>query len=92
MTTIERRFDVRLISTIAFRDYMGHRGYSVRSLALRVGCSRALVGHLRSGKRTSCSPAWARAIEKALDAPAGSLFMPRLSDVTRDAAPKAKAA
>lgn len=84
MNVQEVRFDVKLISSTAFRQYMSHRGFTVRSLAARVGCSPALVGHLRSGARDTTSPATARAIEKALDAPQGSLFVPRLSTVTRE--------
>lgn len=76
------RFWVKLISAHAFAQYMEHRDFTVRSLASRVGCSPALVGHLRSGKRNSCKPQTARALEKALDAPAGSLFVPQVSRVT----------
>jgi transcriptional regulator with XRE-family HTH domain len=84
MVVTEVRFDVQLISTAAFREYMKHRGFTVRSLADRVGCSPALIGHLRSGKRHTCRPETARAVEKALDAPPGSLFVARLSTVQRE--------
>ena len=80
------RFEVRLISHEAFASYMTFRGYSVRSLAHRLGVSPALVGHLRSGKRNTCSPTTAIAIEKALDAPRGSLFVPKVSHVAGYAA------
>lgn len=78
---------MRLISKDALANYMKHRGLTVRQLADRVGCSRALIGHLRSGKRTTCQPATARKIEKALDAPAGSLFVAHVSRVLRDKVP-----
>lgn len=80
----EVRFDVELISATAFAQYMEHRGFTVRSLAARVGCSPALIGHLRSGERKGTNPQRARLIEKALDAPKGSLFVPRLSTVSRE--------
>lgn len=84
MIVIERRFDVRLISAEALAQYMKYREMSVRDLAARVGCSRATIGHLRSGKRDFVRPAWAKAIEKALDAPRGSLFVAEVSTVTRE--------
>jgi transcriptional regulator with XRE-family HTH domain len=82
--TTERRFDVRLISADALARYMEFRGHTVRSLADRVGCSRATIGHLRSGRRDYVDPAWAKSIERHLDAPKGSLFVPELSSVTRE--------
>lgn len=80
----EGRFWVKLISRQALAQYMQHRGFTVRTLAGKVGCSHSLIGHLRSGKRSTCQPATAIAIEKALDAPVGSLFVPRVSTVSRD--------
>jgi len=79
---------VRLISKDALAQYMTYRGLSVRKLAEKVGCSRATIGHLRSGQATYIRAEWARAIERHLDAPAGSLFVPELSSVTREAGPR----
>ncbi len=84
MDTDTGRFWVRLISSDAFAHYMQHRDFTVRSLAMRVGCSPALIGHLRSGKRNTCKPETARAIERHLDAPAGSLFVPQVSRVAQN--------
>ena len=84
MLVTESRFDVRLISAGALAQYMKYREVSVRELAKTVGCSHATVGHLRSGKRNYVRSEWAKAIERALDAPRGSLFVPELSTVTRD--------
>lgn len=86
MNDFEGRFEVRLISSDALAQYMRFRGFTVRSLAQRVGCSRSTIGHLRTGERRVCKPDLARAIERALDAPAGSLFVPRLLRVARKAA------
>jgi hypothetical protein len=80
----EVRFDVELISAAALAQYMTHRGETVRSLATKVGCKPATIGHLRSGHRRTARPEWARAIERHLDAPRGSLFVARVSSVQRD--------
>lgn len=88
MIATERRFDVRLISADALAQYMKFRELSVRELAEKVGCSRATIGHLRSGHRAHVRPEWARSIERSLDAPAGSLFVPELSSVTRERGPR----
>ncbi|WP_159622710.1 helix-turn-helix domain-containing protein [Ruania rhizosphaerae] len=91
MIVRERRFDVRLISASALAQYMKYRDLSVRELADKVGCSRATIGHLRSGHRTYIRPDWAKAIEKCLDAPRGSLFVAEVSTVTREIARKVPA-
>lgn len=91
MITVESRFDVRLISSDALARYMQFRGLTVRELADRVGCSRSTIGHLRSGRRTYIRPDWARRIERSLDAPQGSLFVPELSTIHRDIPPIRKA-
>lgn len=85
MEVVGGRFWVKLISNTAFAQYMDHRKFTVRSLAKRVGCSRATIGHLRSGQRDTCRPATAKAIEEALQAPSGSLFVPQVSHVVRNA-------
>jgi DNA-binding Xre family transcriptional regulator len=80
---ISGRFWVRLISADALAQYMEHRDFTVRKLAAKVGVSSALVGHLRSGRRNTCKPETAKAIEKALSAPPGSLFVPQVTPVAR---------
>lgn len=67
---------MRLISAQALRQYMGFRGFSVRSLAKRVGVSHGTIGWLTSGQRTTTKVATAKAIAKALDCPVESLFVP----------------
>lgn len=91
MVIIEGRFDVRLISSTALAQYMTFRGHSVRSLAIAAKCNRSTVGHLRSGKRKTCSPKAARRIEEALQAPPGSLFVAEVSRVSREVAPVRRA-
>lgn len=73
------RFDVQLTSPDVLAGFMELRGYTVRSLAEEVHCSSAKIGHLRSGWQTTCKPALALAIEKALKAPKGVLFTPRVT-------------
>ena len=70
------RLWVRLISRRNLRGYMDLRNETNRSLAekTRGEAGRAIIGHLRSGQRTSCSPRTARAIEEALGVLPGSLF------------------
>lgn len=72
---------MQLISKHALRQYMAYRGYSLKELADKVGCSKATIAHLHTlnGSRNTVGPDIAKRIEKALDAPAGSLFVPRVS-------------
>lgn len=84
MVIIESRFDVRLISAQVLVNYMEFRDLTVRQLAAKVGCSHSLIGFLRSGKRDTCQPATAKRIEKALNAPPGSLFIAKVSRVSRE--------
>lgn len=83
---IEWRLDVLLIDAATLARYMEFRQETVRTLAKKVGCSPATIGHLRSGARRSIRDNWARAIEGALNAPPGSLFVARVSRVSRDVA------
>ena len=84
MVTTETRADVRLISRDALRTYMEFRGETIRSLASKVGASHGTIGHLRSGRQQYVRAEWARAIEKNLNAPPGSLFEIQLSTVKRE--------
>lgn len=98
MKATQWRFEVLLISNEALASYMDYREFTVRGLASAVElitkekCSHQVIGHLRSGKRNTCRPETAKAIEKALKAPPGSLFVPRISRVSRDVEPVLKRA
>lgn len=72
---------MRLISADALNAYIDARQLSNRTLAVKAGnpSYRSTISHLRSGKRTTCGPKIAGAIEKALGAPAGSLFLVELA-------------
>lgn len=77
---------MRLISRQAFRQYMEFRAETNVSLGKKAGVSKAIVGHLRSGQRDTCTPATARKIEAALNAPPGSLFVAELPHAARGTA------
>lgn len=80
------RFEVKVKDRRILAQYLEFRRMSYAQLAAKVGCSKATVGHLITGKTTSTRKEWAIAIEEALDAPSGSLFMPKVSRVSKDAA------
>jgi transcriptional regulator with XRE-family HTH domain len=61
----------------ALRAYLRLLGWSERGLAGRAGVSPATVNHLVSGRRQTCSPATAAALEAALGCPPGLFFEPR---------------
>ena|SRR5689334_9862676 len=95
MIRIEGRFELKLISADALAAYMKDRGFTVRSLADAVGGPqlRSTIGHLRSGHRNLCDKELGRRIERVLNAPKNSLFIPHVSHVAREVAPDyAKAA
>lgn len=87
----------RLISADAFGDYLKFRDESYASLAAKVTllgvkhkpnplrCSKATIGHLVTGEIRGTSPARAKLIEQALNAPTGSLFLYQVTRVAQDA-------
>jgi hypothetical protein len=77
-----REVYMRLISVDALNAYMNARDLSTRALAEKAGSSkyRSTISHLRSGGRSTCGPKIAGAIERALGAPAGSLFLVELAN------------
>ena len=92
MIRIEGRFEVKLISADALASYMATRGFTVRTLADATGGPRlrSTIGHLRSGKRSTCDKDLAQKIERVLNAPKGSLFMPSVSRVAREVPPEVR--
>jgi plasmid maintenance system antidote protein VapI len=61
----------------ALAFFMKHRNVSVRALAKDAGVAYAVVGHLKTGRRTTCTPYTAGALERSLDVPTGTLFQVR---------------
>ncbi len=80
------RFEVRVIDRRVLAHFIKHRRMSYAELAVRVGCSKATIGHLVSGHVKVTRREWAEAIERCLDAPAGSLFAPKAYRVSENAA------
>jgi transcriptional regulator with XRE-family HTH domain len=74
---------VRLRDPECLRCYLALLGWSERALAQRAGIGHATVNHLLSGRRTTCLPQTARAIELALGCPFGVFFEPVTSDAGR---------
>lgn len=60
-------------------DEMNQKGFSLGRLARYAGCSKAMVSHLTSGRRTSCTPALAENIAEAMGMSVRSLFVPHVS-------------
>lgn len=78
----EWRLTVKLKSRRALLEYMDfHRLKTAYALAAKAGLKAPAVGHLVSGRRSSCSLATARAIEEALQCPPGFLFEAKMSRV-----------
>lgn len=73
---------VELRSTEAFRQCMTYGGHTVRALAAQVGVSGAQIGHLRSGRRSTCTRKVAASIEDALGVDRNSLFFDPLADAS----------
>jgi len=74
---------MRLKDRSMLLQYMDFKRMKIRDLATAANVSRATIGHLHSGARRRVSPATAKAIEGALGAPAGLLFEPIPSRVSR---------
>ena len=77
---------MRLKDRRMLHQYMEYKRMKIRELAKAAGVSRATIGHLHSGKRSTCSPTTARRVEEALGAPAGLLFVATSSIVQREVA------
>lgn len=79
------RLTVKLKSRKALLDYMAfHKIPTAYELARRSELKVGIVGHLVSGRRQSCSPITARAIEEAMQCPPGFLFEAKMSQVVGD--------
>jgi DNA-binding Xre family transcriptional regulator len=86
------RLTVKLKSRRILNEYAKHMDLSVRDLARKAGIGHAIVGHLMSGKRSTCNAGTAAAIERALGCPPGLLFERRMSTVSPSNGQKQKQA
>lgn len=79
-----REVYMKLISRDALNAYLKARRMSTRTLARECGSEkhRSTISHLRSGARSTCGPEIAGKIERALGAPAGSLFLVEVANAT----------
>jgi transcriptional regulator with XRE-family HTH domain len=67
---------MRIRSAAVLREYLGLLGLSERALARSAGLSHSTLNHLLSGRRETCSPRTAAAIEAALGCSTGVFFRP----------------
>jgi hypothetical protein len=70
---------MKLRSKEILNAFMDDKNFSNGRLAQYAGCSRAFIGHLRTGLKTSCTPQLAERISEALDVPLVALFDARES-------------
>lgn len=103
MRVKERRFDVKLTDPDLLVKFMAHadprpgKSMSMQDLAdaitlMGVPTSKGLISHLTSGRQRRTSDDRAKAIEKILNAPRHMLFVPEVSTVSRDVAPRQRVA
>jgi transcriptional regulator with XRE-family HTH domain len=67
---------MRLRDRDTLRAYLRLLRMSERAFAARAGIAPATLNHLLTGRRDSCSPRTARAIEAGLRCPDGVFFDP----------------
>jgi transcriptional regulator with XRE-family HTH domain len=79
---------MKLRSTQILVAFMESKNFSVTRLAQYAGCSRSMIGHLRSGEKSSCTPGLAERIAEALDVPLVALFEERAPTSSRQIAPR----
>lgn len=83
---------MELVDRAALRRMRKFRGYTMRTLAERVGCSHSTIGHLESGVMTRVREDYAKAIARHLDLPVEALFVVKTSTVKRDVPPRERVA
>ena len=86
----EWRLTVKLKSLRVLREFMQFHGLTTGyALAKKAGVLPGTVNHLLSGKRSTCRPETAHAIEETLGCPPGFLFVPKMSQFCVDSRRKA---
>lgn len=66
---------MRLRSPATMRALMDQNGLSITDVAVAGRCSRGMISHLLSGRRSSCTRRLAKRITAALDVPLDVLFV-----------------
>lgn len=69
---------MRLTSPDTLKALMAQRGFSLDRMARYAGCSKGMVSHLTSGRKSSCSSELATNIAEALEVPLTILFVPQV--------------
>lgn len=64
-------------------DQMERENFSLDKLARYAGCSKGMISHLKTGRRTTCSPTLAANIAEALGVSVSLLFVPQVSTPQR---------
>lgn len=59
--------------------FMRQKDFSMERLARYAGCSKSMISHLTSARKTSCTPELAERLAEALDVPREALFDARTS-------------
>lgn len=67
---------MQLQSQDTLRALMEQRKLSMQRLARYAGCSKSMISHLTSGRKSTCTPPLAERIAEALDVPLEVLFVP----------------
>ena len=70
---------MKLRSPEILQAFMNDKNFSVARLARCADCSKSFIGFLRTGAKTSCTPALAERIAEALDVPLVALFEAKTS-------------
>lgn len=65
---------MKLRSPEILQAFMRQKDFSMSRLARYAGCSKSMVSHLSSGRKSSCTPELATRISEALDVPREALF------------------
>lgn len=65
---------MRLQSPDTLRALMAQKRFSYERLARYAGCSKSMISHLTSGRKTTCTPELAEKIAEALEVPLAILF------------------
>lgn len=65
---------MRLRSPEILRAFMAQKNFSMSRLGRYANCSKAMIGYLAKGTKSTCSEPLALAIAEALDVPWEALF------------------
>lgn len=70
---------MKLTSPATLKALMEQKSFSYERIARYAGCSKSMISHLTSGRKSTCTPRLAENIAEALEVPLEILFVPSLS-------------